>query len=222
MKKVNLPSGGEIILEETEALTAIDVNTCSHKWNKENGEDYILQANIEAAIEISRQIKLRNIGGLIILDFIDMKNIKDKIKVYNCMIKEIKKDKAKCYILPITQFGIMQMTRQRNVGSMFSSLYDNCFYCKGKGKVKSYKSISVEIQRKIISILSKIKNNKKITETIKMNIFLNPSIIKEFKKDYNDILKNIESEYNSIIELYSDISLHLEHFKIVDHEGKEW
>lgn len=222
MKKVNLPSGGEIILEETEALTAIDVNTCSHKWDKEEGIDYILQANIEAAFEISRQIRLRNIGGLIILDFIDMKSSQDRNKIYNCMIKEIKKDKAKCNILPISKFGIMQMTRQRHVGSMFSSLYSNCHYCKGKGKIKSYKSISVEIHRKITSILSKIRNNKNFNDVIKINIYLHPDIIKQFKIDYNNILKNIENKYNAIISLYNDISLHLEHFKIIDSEEKEW
>src|SRR5690606_22517262 len=98
--------------EETEALIAIDVNTGSHR-NKNGDGNTILQVNLEAADEIARQVRLRNIGGLIIMDFIDMKNRKDRVAVQNRMRDAMASDRAKTHILPISQLGIMQMTRQR-------------------------------------------------------------------------------------------------------------
>src|SRR5690606_9517784 len=115
--------GGEIVIEETEALTAIDVNTGAHKNRDGDGSNFILQVNLEAASEIARQIRLRNIGGLLILDFIDMKNPRDRKAVYKRMKDEMEKDKAKNHILPISQLGIMQMTRQRHKESVSSGLY---------------------------------------------------------------------------------------------------
>ncbi|MEY3001244.1 MAG: hypothetical protein RL648_1458, partial [Verrucomicrobiota bacterium] len=102
LRRVPLPSGGEIVIEETEALVAIDVNTGSHKQQKDNSNNFILQVNLEAAEEAARQIRLRNIGGLIILDFIDMKNRKDRMAVYRKMKDEMEKDKAKCHVLQIS------------------------------------------------------------------------------------------------------------------------
>src|SRR5690606_1057253 len=109
-RKVPLPSGGEIVIEETEALVAIDVNTGSHKNKKDDNTNFIVQVNVEAAREAARQIRLRNIGGLIILDFIDMKNTRDRKLILKVLREEMDKDKAKNHILPISQLGIMQMT----------------------------------------------------------------------------------------------------------------
>ena len=118
MRRVLLPSGGEIVMEETEALVSIDVNTGSHKGNRKDGKNFILQANIEAASEVARQMRLRNLGGLVIVDFIDMKNKSDQRKVFQKMKASMAEDKAKHNILPISQLGIMQITRQRHDESL--------------------------------------------------------------------------------------------------------
>jgi len=114
MRRVLLPSGGEIVMEETEALVSIDVNTGGHKGDRKDGKNFILQANIEAAGEVCRQMRLRNLGGLVIIDFIDMKNKGDQRKVFQKMKSSMSDDKAKHNILPISQLGIMQITRQRH------------------------------------------------------------------------------------------------------------
>ena len=130
-----LPGGGEIVIE-TEALISIDVNTGSHRNKNKDGKDYILQVNLESATEICRQVRLRNIGGLIILDFIDMKAKKDRNAVFARMKREMANDKAKNHILPISTLGIMQMTRQRHSESHSSGIYTDCPYCNGRGSVR--------------------------------------------------------------------------------------
>jgi len=140
---VHLKSGGYIVVDETEALVAIDVNTGRHKGGKDQ-EAAILKVNLEAADEISRQLRLRNMGGLIVLDFIDMKARRDQQQVYQRMKEGLRRDKAKTHILPISQLGLMEMTRQRHSESVRAAVYDDCPYCKGRGKVKSVLTMSVE------------------------------------------------------------------------------
>src|SRR5438045_6693565 len=111
-RQVWLRCGGYIVIDETEALVAIDVNTGRNKGGRDV-EKTILQTNLEAADEIARQLRLRNVGGLIIGDFIDMKNRKDKQMVYNLMKERLKRDKAKTHVLPMSLLGLMEMTRQR-------------------------------------------------------------------------------------------------------------
>src|SRR5439155_15339555 len=153
-RQVHLKSGGYLVVDETEALVAIDVNTGRHKGGKDQ-ETAILKVNLEAAEEICRQLRLRNMGGLIVLDFIDMKSPRDRHSVYHRMKDGLRRDKAKTHILPISQLGLMEMTRQRHSESVHAAVYDDCPYCKGRGKVKSALTMSVEIQRKLSEILKK-------------------------------------------------------------------
>ena len=223
MKRVPLPSGGEIVLEETEALTAVDVNTGSHKGGGKDGKDYIVQANLEAATEVARQIRLRNIGGLIILDFIDMKNRKDRKAVHDCMKSEMSKDKAKCHILPISPLGIMQMTRQRHSESTSSRVYVGCPYCQGRGIVKSDRSMSVEIQRRLSSVLRRLRHGDEVIEEVSFQILLHPSILERLRSEDEDRLIDIEEKYNAKLTFQADSAFHLESFKIIDpNTGKEW
>ena len=147
-RQVHLKSGGYIVIDETEALVAIDVNTGRHKSSRDQ-ESTILRVNIEAAEEICRQLRLRNMGGLIVLDFIDMKSRRDQQQVYQRIKEGLRRDKAKTHVLPISQLGLMEMTRQRHSESVRAAVYDDCPYCKGRGKVKSAITMSVEIQRKL-------------------------------------------------------------------------
>src|SRR6185503_12352561 len=153
-RQVHLKSGGYLVVDETEALVAIDVNTGRHKSGKDQDQT-ILKVNLEAAEEICRQLRLRNMGGLIVLDFIDMKSRRDQQLVYQKMREGLRRDRAKTHILPISQLGLMEMTRQRHTESVRSAVYDDCPYCKGKGKVKSAETMSVEIQRKLLEILKR-------------------------------------------------------------------
>jgi len=127
-RQVWLKCGGYIVIDETEALVAIDVNTGRNKGGRDV-EKTILQTNLEAADEIARQLRLRNIGGLIIADFIDMKSRKDQQAVFGLMKERLNRDKAKTHVLPISQLGLMEMTRQRAHESLSDTIYENCPYC---------------------------------------------------------------------------------------------
>src|SRR5467141_1702837 len=153
-RQVWLRCGGYIVIDETEALVAVDVNTGRNKGGRDVDRT-ILQTNLEAADEIARQLRLRNIGGLIIGDFIDMKSRRDQQMVYNLMKERLKRDKAKTHVLPISPLGLMEMTRQRAQESLSDTIYENCPYCGGHGVVKTPMTMSVEIQRTLHVILRK-------------------------------------------------------------------
>ncbi|MGH7995928.1 MAG: Rne/Rng family ribonuclease, partial [Opitutaceae bacterium] len=159
-RKVPLPSGGEIVIDETEALIAIDVNTGSHRNKAGDEKNTIYAVNQEAAREIARQIRLRNLGGLIIIDFIDMKERRHRNAIYEKMVELMATDKARNHILPISQLGIMQMTRQRQQESLSSNLYTDCPYCRGRGIVKSATTMSVELQRRLSSVVRRLQLRK--------------------------------------------------------------
>src|SRR2546429_8649850 len=135
-RQVWLNCGGYIVIDETEALVAIDVNTGRNKGGRDV-EKTILQTNLEAADEIARQLRLRNIGGLIISDFIDMKSRRDQQAVYNLMKERLTRDKARTHVLPISQLGLMEMTRQRAQAGLSDTIYENCPYCGGGGGVQN-------------------------------------------------------------------------------------
>ncbi|WOO41761.1 Rne/Rng family ribonuclease [Rubellicoccus peritrichatus] len=218
-RKVPLPSGGEIVIEETEALVAIDVNTGSHRSSgKDNGKNYIVQANIEAARESARQIRLRNIGGLIILDFIDMKNKRDRKAVYDVMRQEMEADKAKSHVLPISQLGIMQMTRQRHTESNISGIYTGCPYCGSRGIVKSSRSMSVEIQRRVVSISRHMRTigGRSEEENLDLRILLHPTNLERMRQEDEQHLVDIEKAYKVSLSFRADPSYHVENFKVID------
>ena len=150
--------GGYIVIDETEALVAIDVNTGRNKGGRDV-EKTILQTNLEAADEIARQLRLRNIGGLIIGDFIDMKSRKDQQVVYNLMKERLKRDKAKTHVLPISPLGLMEMTRQRAQESLSDTIYENCPYCGGRGVVKTSMTTSVELHRTLNTVMRKYQDS---------------------------------------------------------------
>lgn len=216
MRCVPLPSGGEIVIEETEALISIDVNTGSHKNKNKDGKDFITQVNLEAATEIARQLRLRNIGGLIILDFIDMKSRKDRNAVLKRMRQEMAKDKAKHQLLPISTLGIMQMTRQRHTESHASGIYVHCPYCNGRGSVKSPRTMSVEIQRRLISVIRHIRTRDGLDKEINLLVLLNPSNLARLRNEDESLLLGIEESYGARLSFRADPICHAENFKIID------
>ncbi len=219
-RRVPLPSGGEIVVEETEALTAIDVNTGSHKGTAKDGKDFILQCNLEAAAEAARQIRLRNIGGLIILDFIDMKSGRDRSILYDRMRQHMSQDKAKTHILPISPLGIMQMTRQRHQESHASGIYATCPYCNSRGIVKSPRTMSVEIQRRLTSII-RHEQGRRPTTPLTLRILLHPTNLERLRNEDEHHLLEIERAYNVKLTFRADPAYHLENFKILNAQTGE-
>ncbi len=211
-RQVHLKSGGYIVVDETEALVAIDVNTGRHKGGKDQ-ESTILKVNLEAADEIARQLRLRNMGGLIVLDFIDMKSRRDQQAVYQRMREGLRRDKAKTHVLPISQLGLMEMTRQRHSESVHAAVYDDCPYCKGRGKVKSALTMSVEIQRKLGEILKKRTRDE---SDFQLRIVVHPSILERLRTEDEKHLIEMEKRYFGKLSFRADPALHAEQFKIVN------
>lgn len=209
-RQVWLPCGGYIVIDETEALIAVDVNTGRNKGSKDMDKT-ILQTNLEAADEIARQLRLRNIGGLIIADFIDMKFHKDKQAVYDRMREQLKRDKSKTHILPISSLGLMEMTRQRAQESLSSSVYIPCPYCYGRGQVKSAMSISVELQRALNSVMSKYKDT-----VHDLRVIVHPEVMQRLRTEDEELLVEIERKYEGRLSFRSDANYHYEKFLITD------
>ena len=220
--RVPLPSGGEIVIDETEALTAIDVNTGGHR-GKDGAKDgnFITQANLEAVTEAARQIKLRNLGGLIMIDTIDMKNPKDRKKVFEALRDAMEDDRAKHQILPISALGVLQMTRQRHTESNTTSMYTACPHCQGRGIVKNPRTVSVEIQRKLLSVIRRLREATGPEKELEINILLHPvnleRIITEDREFFRDLMKSCKVRLGT----KPDPTYSIEAFKLFDGAGKE-
>ncbi len=218
---VPLPSGGEIVIEETEALTAIDVNTGGHRVNDQSGKNFILQVNLEAAREAARQVSLRNIGGLIIIDFIDMKRRSDRNAVYNQMRREMENDRARSHILRISQLGILQMTRQRHQESNYRTMFDNCPNCRGRGIVKSARTVSVEIQRRLTAIVRRVRSRLQSSEELHLRVMLHPKNLERLRTEDEKRLVGIEQSHGVKLSFLADPNFHPENFKIINVQSGE-
>ena len=207
-RQVWLPCGGSIVIDETEALIAIDVNTGRNK-GKKNADKLILETNLESANEVARQLRLRNIGGLIVVDFIDMKSRKDQMAVYRRMRERTDGDKAKIQVLQLSQLGLMEMTRQRLNESLSSSMYSGCPNCEGSGRIKSVESISVELQRRIAGLLQQSgeENNDLV-------ITVHPEVMQRLKTVDGETLSDLERRHCGRLTFRSDHALQREEVKI--------
>lgn len=206
-RQVWLPSGGYLVIDETEALIAIDVNTGRSK----NQDKMILQTNCEAAIEVARQVRLRNIGGIIVVDFIDMKNRKDQQLVYKTMKDRLKRDRAKTQVLPISQLGLMEMTRQRLSESLSVTVNENCHYCQGRGVVKSATSMSVELQRRISALFA--KHRDRVHEMV---VIVHPDVLERLRTKDSELLVELERRNNARLTFRSDPTFHREQLVFID------
>ncbi len=211
-RQVHLKSGGYIVIDETEALVAIDVNTGRHKSSRDHDSN-IVKVNLEAADEICRQLRLRNMGGLIVLDFIDMKSRRDQQAVYQRIKEGLRRDKAKTHVLPISQLGLMEMTRQRHSESVRAAVYDDCPYCKGRGKVKSSITMSVEIQRKLNEIL---KTRSRDDSDFQLRIAVHPTVLERLRTEDEKLIIEMEKRYFGKLSFRPEPTFHAEQFKIVN------
>ena len=210
-RKVWLPSGGYIVFDETEALVAVDINTGRHKKGNSQ-EESIVQVNLEAADEVARQLRLRNVGGLVVIDFIDMRLKKHQNAVLRALKEAIRSDKARTNILPISELGLLEMTRQRADVSFRETTFSNCPYCNGRGKTKSALSMSVEIQRRINEVMR--KQNEK--EELALRISVNPAVLDRLRKEDEGVLIELEERHGRHLTFVADANIHMEDFKISD------
>jgi len=206
-RKVWLKSGGYINIDFTEALVAIDVNT-GRFVGKHNLQETILKTNLEAAKEIAYQLRLRNIGGIIIVDFIDMDRLQDREKVSAALQEALRKDKQKTNILKISELGLVQMTRKRTRESLTRTLCELCPYCEGKGFLKSQTTVCYEILR---AISRQIADDRPAA----ISVTAHPEVIKLLFEQENELLNDLQTRHNTRIQLNPDPNLVQEQYAIV-------
>jgi len=212
-RKVNLKSGGYLVFDETEALIAIDVNTGRHR-GKGSQEDAILEVNLEAVEEVARQLRLRNIGGLVVLDLIDMKSRKHQNAVHKAMKQALKRDRSRTNVLPISELGLMEMTRQRQEESLLSQMYSDCPYCRGHGLIKSPLALSVDIQRQIAALMRKVRHEGH--NMVELQIVVAPSVLERLRTEDEAFLVELQRRYTGRLTFKSELHRHPESFCIAD------
>ena len=208
-RRVWLRSGGYIIIERTEALTAIDVNT-GRFVGKRNQEETIVKTNLEAAQEVVRQLRLRNVGGIIIIDFIDMEKESDRKKVYDALRDALKKDKARTNILKISELGLVEMTRQRTRESLENQLLSPCPHCDGRGRIKSSVTVAYDLLRAIKKQQTNLENGKNIV------VRLHPDVANFLYDEKNNSLENLEREINRRIIIKVSQELRHDQYEIAE------
>jgi len=207
-RKVWLKSGGYIVIDISEALVAIDVNTGRYV-GKRNLDDTILKTNLEAAKEIAYQLRLRNIGGIIIIDFIDMEREGDREKVYQVLEEAIKKDRQKTNIFKISELGLVEMTRKRTRENMTRILGETCPYCEGSGLIKSKTTICYDIFRQIERSASELGGHNIVVE-------VNPEIAGLLYEEERGGVEELERKLRKKIVVKVKAGFHQEQFNIIE------
>ncbi|MDM8555020.1 Rne/Rng family ribonuclease [Desulfococcaceae bacterium HSG7] len=207
-RKVWLKSGGCIVIDQTEALVAIDVNTGRYV-GKHNLEETVLKTNLEALKEIAFQIRLRDIGGIIIIDFIDMEKKINREKVFNALVEALKKDRRKTYVLPMSEIGIIQMTRQKTKSDLAQTLCEPCHYCKGEGYHLSLRSICYKVYREILRLSYDMTG-------VNFTLAVHPQVAELLHVEENQIISELENLIGKPIIVYPKRNLHIEEFDIVE------
>jgi len=206
-RKVWLKSGGYIIIEQTEALTAIDVNT-GRFVGKHNLEDTILKTNLEAVKELAYQLRLRNIGGIIIIDFIDMEKEVNREKVYAALDEALKSDKSKTNILKISELGLVEMTRKRVRESIGRMMCEPCPYCEGRGYVKSKTTVCHEIFRELRREMLDIRGTKVL-------LTVHPQVADLLYDEERRGLEELEKIFKKRVTVRAKPGFHQEQFEVV-------
>lgn len=209
-RKIWLSSGGYLFFDKTEAMFTIDVNSgrSSSQNQSTNLEEGIVQINMEAAEEIARQLRLRNVGGLIICDFIDMRSRKNQRRVLDRLKEAMKDDSAKCTILGMSEFGLVEMTRQRSRESLTQTLYTGCPYCNSFGMIKSHESVAIEIERVLKKLLSQ-------NPQLGIELVCHPEVDHYLNHGDKDHFYNLADKTNAHLRFASSDTLHLNEFQFI-------
>jgi ribonuclease G len=208
--KVWLKSGGYLVINQTEALVAIDVNTGRYVGKKSSGrlEDTIVKTNLEAVKEIVRQIRLRDLGGIIVLDLIDMEEKKNRQKVFQEVEKELRRDRSPSKAIQVSDFGLVIVTRKRVKQSIERQLTDPCPYCSGSGSIKSASTICYEILTEMKKIAGDIEGNGVLLR-------VNPDIARALKEEEGSVLREMQHLLGKPVTIKPDAHLHHEQFDLM-------
>ena len=208
--KVWLKSGGSIVINQTEALVAIDVNTGRYVGKKTAGrlEDTILKTNLEAVKEIIRQIRLRDLGGIIVLDFIDMEEKKNRQKVFQAVEQELRKDRAPSKAIQVSDFGLVIITRKRVKQSLERVLTDPCPYCAGSSVIKSSSTICYEILAEVKKISADLDGQSLVLR-------VNPDIARALRDEERAVFRDLKQSLGRDISVKPDVQLHHEQFDLM-------
>ena len=205
-RKIWLPIGGYLFFDRTEAMYTIDVNSGrSSGGSQTDVEESLVRINLEAADEIARQLRLRNIGGLIICDFIDMRVRKNQRRVLDRLRDAMKFDSAKCTILGMSEFGLVEMTRQRHRGSLIQTVFTHCPYCNGSGLVKSHESVSIEIERGLKKIIN-------YHQQFALKLTVHPELNKYLNVIDKKYLMQLAEDFNAHLEIITNDGMHINDF----------
>lgn len=213
-KSVSLPGGGYLIIEHTEALHVIDVNSGNKSNAEPNQEDTALTVNIEAAKEIARQLRLRDMGGIIVVDFIDMRRPENRKHIYERMKEEMKHDRAKHVILPLSKFGIMQITRERVRPEVNIKTVEVCPTCNGSGNISASIALADLIEHNLDFVINK-QNEKKLT------LVVHPFLHAYFTKGFPSIRMKWYFKYKTWVNIEKDSSFGLTEFRFINKQGIE-
>ncbi|MEO6326095.1 MAG: Rne/Rng family ribonuclease [Thermoanaerobaculia bacterium] len=205
--KVWLKSGGHIVINQTEALVAIDVNTGKFV-GKKRLEDTVVKTNLEAVQEIVRQIRLRDLGGLLVVDFIDMEEEEHRQELVTALEAELKKDRSKNRMLPVSEFGLVEITRKRQRQSLERILTMPCPYCAGAGRIKSVQTIALEIRREILKRVEAGEGHSLLLR-------VHPEIFRMLSGEERRLIEELEERISMPIRVQSDEHLHHEAFDII-------
>jgi ribonuclease G len=208
--KVWLKSGGSIVINQTEALVAIDVNTGRYVGKKTSGrlEDTIVKTNLEAVKEIVRQLRLRDLGGIVVLDFIDMEEKKNRQKVLQAVEQELRKDRSPSKALAVSDFGLVIITRKRVKQSLERVLTEPCPYCSGTGVIKSSSTICYEILSEVKKIGADLNGHRLLLR-------VNPDIARALKEEESAVLKDLRQSIGKDVTVKADVHLHHEQFDVM-------
>jgi ribonuclease G len=205
--KVWLPSGGYIVINQTEALVAIDVNT-GRFVGKNQLEDTLLKANLDAVREIVRQIRLRDLGGIIVVDFIDMEERKSRKEVLHALEQELRRDRSPTKLLSVNEFGLVILTRKRVKQSLDKLLLSPCPYCSGSGQVKSVATVCSEIYDEVKKLADDMKGHKLVLR-------VNPEVARALEADEAPVLTGLQALTGGELVVHADALLHQEQFDVV-------
>ena len=207
-RKVQLKSGGYLIIDQTEAMTTIDVNTGAYVGHL-NLEETILKTNLEAVKEIAYQVRLRDAGGIIIVDFIDMEKKTNQEKIFNALNEALKRDRSKTHVLPMSEMGLIQMTRKRVRKPLNRMLCEPCYYCEGEGYLLSKSSICYNIYREILREAYGMMGAR-------LTVKVNPKIAELLHGEENHLVTSVERTIGKQIVIYPNAQFHLEEFDIFE------
>lgn len=205
-KKIWLKSGGYIVLDYTEALTVIDVNTGRYLGRKDL-EDTILRTNLEAVKEIAYQIRLRNIGGIIIVDFIDMERKESRETVFQALMEALKKDRIKTFAYPISELGLVQITRKRTRHNIVNLLTEVCPTCEGSGYIKSRYTVCYEVLRELRTFCKKEGGGR-------INVYLSPEVASLLYEEEKSSIEFIENTYNTNVNIIANPEFSVDIFQV--------